>query len=80
MSDIRSVEQTLSLNLSWYRARNKFVAAFIVALVSVKTVNLMEIAGAFAGRSKQESRYKKLQRFFRLFELPYADIARRQDA
>jgi hypothetical protein len=76
MRDIRSLEQTLLPNLSWHRARIKFVAAFIVALVTVKNVNLMEIACAFAGTAKQESQYKKLQRFFRLFELPYADLAR----
>ncbi|MBX3278372.1 MAG: IS4 family transposase [Acidobacteria bacterium] len=75
MRDIRSVEQTLSQNLSWHRARIKFVAAFIVALVTVKNVNLMEIACALDGKAKQSSQYKKLQRFFRFFELPYADVA-----
>jgi hypothetical protein len=39
MRDIRSVEQTLSQNLSWHRARIKFVAAFIVALVTVKNIH-----------------------------------------
>lgn len=75
MRDIRSLEPTLSENLPWHRARIKFVAAFVVALVTVKNVNLVEIACAFAGKAKQESQYKKLQRFFRFFELPYAEIA-----
>jgi Transposase DDE domain len=75
MRDIRSLEQTLAQNLPWHRARIKFVAAFMLALVTVKNVNLVEIACAFAGKAKQESQYKKLQRFFRFFELPYAEIA-----
>ena len=75
MRDIRSLEQTLSENLPWHQARIKFVAAFVVALVTVKSVNLVELACAFAGKAQQDSQYKKLQRFFRFFELPYAEVA-----
>ena len=75
MKDIRSLEQTLRKHLPWHKARVKFVAAFILALVTAKTVNLVEIACVFAGQAKQDSKYKKLQRFFRFFEIPYADIA-----
>src|SRR5258706_11000281 len=75
MRDIHSFEQTLGQNLPWHRARIKFVAAFVLALVTVKNVNLVEIACAFAGKAKQDSQYKKLQRFFRFFEVPYADLA-----
>ena len=71
MRDLRSLEQTLAENLPWHKARIKFVAAFIVALVTVKTVNLTELACALAGKAKQDSQYKKLQRFFRFFEIPY---------
>jgi len=75
MNDIRSLEQTLAENLPWHKARIKFVAAFLLALIAVKNVNLVEIASAFAGNAKQESNYKRLQRFFRFFELPYSDLA-----
>lgn len=75
MKDIRSLEQTLTAHLPWHKARVKFVAAFILALVTVKTVNLTQIASVFVGRAKQASKYKRLQRFFRDFELPLADIA-----
>lgn len=75
MKDIRSLEQTLTPHLPWNKARVKFVAAFILALVTAKTVNLVELACVFAGKAKQDSKYKKLQRFFRDFEIPYADIA-----
>jgi Transposase DDE domain len=75
MNDIRLLEQMLADNLSWHKARIKFVAAFLLALVAVKNVNLVELACAFAGRAKPDSHYKRLQRFFRSFDLPYAEIA-----
>ena len=75
MKNVYSLEQTLAANLPWHKARIKYVAAFLLALITVKNVNLVEIACAFAGRAKQESNYKRSQRFLRFFELPYADIA-----
>lgn len=54
MRDIHSLEQTLGANLPWHRSRIKFVAAFVLALVAVKNVNLVEIACAFAGKAKQD--------------------------
>jgi hypothetical protein len=41
----------------------------------VKTVNLAEIATGFSGKAKVESHYKRLQRFFRDFEVDYENIA-----
>ncbi len=67
--DIYSLEQTLSKNLNWNRARIKFLARFLVALFQVQTVNLAKIACVFAGDAKIASNYKKLQRFLRFFRL-----------
>jgi Transposase DDE domain len=75
MNDIRLLVRMLADNLSSHKARIKFVAAFLLALVAVKNVNLVEVACAFAGRAKPDSNYKRLQRFFRFFDLPYAEIA-----
>ena len=47
--DIYSLEPILSKNLSWNRARIKFLARFLVALFQVQTVNLAKIASVFAG-------------------------------
>ena len=52
-----------------------FVAAFLIALFRVKTVNLSELATAFPGLAKPESQYKRQQRFFRSFEIDYGVIA-----
>ncbi len=57
MQDIRSLEQTLTAHLAWHKARVKFVAAFMLALITVKTVNLTEIASVFAGKAKTASKY-----------------------
>lgn len=75
MTDIRSLEQTLFDNLPWNQARIKFVARFLLALFAVRTVNLSILATAFSGRAQEESNYKRLQRFLRHFELPYAQLA-----
>jgi hypothetical protein len=75
MTDIRSLEQTLFDNLPWNRARIKFLARFLLALYSVRTVNLSILASAFSGPAQIESNYKRLQRFLRQFEMPYAEVA-----
>ncbi len=65
--DIYSLEQILAANLSWNRARIKFLSRFLIALFQVQTVNLAKIASVFAGDAKVASNYKKLQRFVRFF-------------
>jgi hypothetical protein len=75
MTDIRSLERTLLDNLPWNRARIKFLARFLLALYAVRTVNLAILATAFSGSAKEESNYKRLQRFLRNFEIPYAQLA-----
>jgi hypothetical protein len=76
MTDIRSLEQTLLENLPWNKARIKFVARFLLALCATRTVNLSILATAFSGQAKEESNYKRIQRFLSKFELPYAQLAR----
>ena len=75
MADMRLLERTLAETVPLNRARRNFLAQFVVALIRVKTVNLAEVAHAFSGRALPESSYKRIQRFLRLFELPYAAMA-----
>src|SRR5437868_7429147 len=74
MADIRLLERTLQQNVAWNKARINFAAKFIVALIQVRSVNLSEVAGVFAGGVLKESHYKRIQRFLRHFELPYAGV------
>jgi len=41
----------------------------------MRTINLSILATAFSGHAKEESNYKRLQRFVRGFEMPYAELA-----
>ncbi|MBS1813189.1 MAG: hypothetical protein JST84_33795 [Acidobacteria bacterium] len=75
MTDIRSLERTLSDNLPWNKARIKFVARFLLALFSQRTINLARLATAFSEAASEAAHYKRLQRFLHHFELPYAQVA-----
>lgn len=75
MADMRLLERTLAATVPLNKARRNFLAKFVVALLRVKTVNLSEVAHAFAGRALPESSYKRIQRFLRCFELPSAAVA-----
>ena len=75
MADIRLLERTLANNVVWNKARINFLAKFLVALIQVKTINLAQVANAFCGRAQPASSYKRVQRFLRLFEISYAEVA-----
>jgi len=75
MADLRPLERKLAENIDWHKARINFLAKFLVALIQVRNVNLSEIASVFAGRAKEESQYKRIQRFLRFFDISYAVIA-----
>ena len=75
MAEFKELEHILGKNLNWNKARINFLAKFLVALIQVRTVNLAEIANSFSGKAKEESNYKRIQRFLRYFELNYAVIA-----
>lgn len=75
MADLRPLERKLAETIDWHKARINFLAKFLVALIQVRNVNLSEIATVFPGRAKEESHYKRIQRFLRFFEISYALIA-----
>ena len=76
MNQYNELKKALHPYLGWHGARVSFLALFLLALLKVKTVNLSELALGFEGRAKPESNYKRLQRFFRGFELNYEVIAK----
>lgn len=75
MADMRLLERTLAATVPLNKARRNFLAKFVVALLQVKTVNLVEVASVFAGRALPESSYKRIRRFLRSFELPSGAVA-----
>ena len=59
--------------LNWNKARINFLWEFIEALIKVKTINLKEIANAMSWW-KENSRYRKNQRFFEKFDFNIWDL------
>ena len=76
MNQINLLRQTLKPHLGWHGARLNFLALFLIALLRVKTINLTELATGFRSKAQTDSSYKRLQRFFRNFDLDYAVIAK----
>ncbi len=75
MEQVNQLRDKLRPHLGWHGARLSFLALFLIALFRVKTVNLAELATVFAGDACPASNYKRMQRFFRSFDLDRAQIA-----
>lgn len=75
MTDGSLLERTLKDNLTWNKARIKFLAAFLIALTQTRSVNLVRLAVKFGGCALPESNYKRIQRFLRFFDLSFAELA-----
>jgi hypothetical protein len=76
MNQVSLLRQTLKPLLNLHGARLNFLALFLISLLRVKTINLMELATGFRSHAKIESNYKRLQRFFRHFDLDYPLFAK----
>jgi Transposase DDE domain len=75
MIDFDSLEQKFAANLDWHGARIKFLARFLAALITTRTVNLAQIACVFAGDAQPDSHYERCRRFLKDFALPYGELA-----
>jgi Transposase DDE domain len=75
MSQVTLLRKALRPHLAWHGARLSFLATFLIALLQVKTVNFTELASAFGGKAHIDSHYKRIQRFFRLYDLDFAEMA-----
>ena len=73
---VQELKAVLSEHLPWHGARIGFLAQFLLALLKVRSVSLAERATGFGGKAQVDSHYKRLQRFFRSFEIGYDDLAR----
>ena len=55
MNQIILLRQTLKPLLGWHGARLNFLALFLIALLRVKTINLVELATGFRSSAQTES-------------------------
>jgi hypothetical protein len=67
--------KVLNDHLQWNKARVSLLANMVIALLKVRTVSLPDIASALPGKAKTESKYKQLQRFFRIFEMSMSSVS-----
>ena len=75
MTTTTRLAQELS-SLNWSAARLILIAHFLRGVLTLCTVNLMRLAGVFNTGVEIDFNYKRLQRFFRHFELDFDAIAR----
>jgi hypothetical protein len=71
MTQLTLLRAALCPHLPWHGARLSLIAAFLIAVFRVKSVNLSELATGFSGQAQRASNYKRLQRFLREYELDY---------
>ena len=65
----------LQSTFALHRARITCLAAIVIALFRVKTVNLAQLATACPGTADSDSHYRRLQRFFKHIQLQPAHMA-----
>ena len=60
---------------SWNKSRMECFTTMLIALIKVRTVNLTEIACGFSSTATQDSRYIRIKRFFREFQIDFSVVA-----
>lgn len=75
MDRISELKSILGKNLNWNKARLDCFVRMLLALFTVRTVNLSEIATAFCSKSAIESRYRRIRRFFSQCEMNFDSLA-----
>ena len=75
MDTLGELMDSLSGSFKCNKARLFCLSGLLLALITVRTVNLREIAVAFTSGALLDSRYRRLRRFFALFKIDYLVIA-----
>ena len=69
LNETTQLTSILQEYLHWHKSRIRFTAAFILALLRVRTVNFPSLALSLNPHAQQESNERRLQRFFSGFKL-----------
>lgn len=72
----QKLKETLAARLPMNRARLTCLSLVILALIQEKSVNLVSLSLAFQGKTKPESSYRRLKRFFAEVRLDQVKVAR----
>jgi len=74
MKHVSELQKTLSHFLDWNKARLNCLVQILLALFTVRTVNLTQVAAAFQASVKEESSYRRVCRFFTTFSFDMSII------
>lgn len=66
---------TLQANFQWNKSRISFLTNFVTLMILTASVKLNRISLLMTG-AKSESNYRKIQRFFKLFQFDYNEYSR----
>jgi len=75
METYQSLLSVLSKKVKSNKARLKTFACLILAVIEERTVNLVVLASHHPEHTQQESHYRKFQRWFESWTLPWQDLA-----
>lgn len=75
MMDINELSGILNGYFLWNKARIECFAGMLIALLKVRTINLTELACGFSSNALQDSRYKRIKRFFKGFNIDFSQVA-----
>ena len=73
--DTSELESILTSYLFWNKARIKCFVKMLLALISVRTINMAELACGFRSKARKSSRYRRLQRFVKEIKVDFSLIA-----
>lgn len=76
MNHINKLQKLLQQHFEYEKRRLRFITLFVVSLIRVQTISLNQLALVFNSNTKTESNYRRIQRFFKDFEIDYMQVAR----
>ena len=76
MNHINKLQKLLQLHFKEDKRRIRFIALFVVSVIRVQSIRLSSLSRVFNPDVKQDSNYKRMQRFLRDFAFEYIIVAR----
>ena len=76
MTSNHTLFNKLSEHFEMNKSRLHVLTGLVLALIRVRDVNLVKLSSYMSSAASQESRYRRLQRFFLYWTLPREEIAR----
>jgi hypothetical protein len=73
---INELEVTLKQSLSWNKPTTTCLVQILMAVITLRTVNLKKLACGIKGEASLESQYRRLQRFFAKVTFPAHVLAK----